>query len=154
MTIQEKKEWLGRYRSGLARIEQLRERRARVQSAGEKITVSYSKTPGGGSGGDKIQLAVEHIAEIDAEIKELQKELPKWKKAANKAIEKIANADHRRLMQYYYVECLPSALAARTAGYQPRYAREIRTRIIGKMKITPPTASPRRPPVCDILSLK
>lgn len=130
MTHEEKKKWLSRFRDGHIQLERLKEQRARADSFGKKITVSYGGMPGGGGGADKIQLSVERKAEIDEEIARIRQNLPAWEREAAKAIAAIQNPDHRRVMWYYYIERLTWAETAQLSGYGQRYVRDIRDKVV------------------------
>lgn len=115
-----KKDW-EQVRANEKRRVRLMEARARAVSYGYKTTTSFSKAPGGGGMTNKIPAAVERVAEIDAELAELKQERPALEREIGAALQDIPNPDYRRVMRYYYLECLSGAQAAQLAGYSLRW---------------------------------
>lgn len=119
-----KKEW-EQVRANEKRRVRLMEARAKAVSYGYKTTTSFSKAPGGGGMINKIPASVERVAEIDAELAELKQLRPALEREIGVAIQQVENPDYRRVMRYYYLDCLTGAQAAQLAGYSLRWFRRI-----------------------------
>ncbi len=134
MTAEDKKAWLGRYRAGRMQLNRLREQRARVKSFGERVTVRANAAASGGGTSDRVQLAIERMSQIDMEIADILNQLPTWEREAGAAISALENVDHRRIMAYYYIECLSWYDVAELSGYYIRHVMRLHKNILSKIE--------------------
>ena len=93
MTNQEKKEYLRRYRESELEIKRLQDELIRCQALATKITPTISDTPGG-HGGDRLQAAVDRIAEIELQI---DVEIGIWKQLRSDILDAISAVEDYRL---------------------------------------------------------
>ena len=106
MTNGEKKAVLSQYRAIERRINRLKGEKAAWADKAMAATSSFSDTPRGGRGGDKIQGAVEKIMEIE---EKLDREIDAQVDLRNRieaAVERLEDGNLRDVMWYRYIDGL------------------------------------------------
>ncbi len=104
MTNSEKKAYLRQYGDNEREIRRLEEELARWESRAEKVTASYSLAPARGGEGDKVQLAVEHIAEIKAMLYDRLTDATELRRSIQAAINSTGNGRLKNLLEYRYID--------------------------------------------------
>ena len=105
MTNQEKKRWLSEYRRLEMLCDALIDERNRWMSRAEKVTLDYADMPRC-SGEDRIQTAVDHLAEIDAQIGREIKTIEYRRAATVEAIQSVGDSKLRTLLRLRYIDGL------------------------------------------------
>ena len=106
MTIQEKKEFLSRYREILAEEKDIREEIAYWESRAQKVTASWSAVPGGGKGSDKVQTGAIKVAERRDSLMSKIEELAAVRAEIERAIGTVQDDTQRRLLRRKYINGL------------------------------------------------
>ena len=106
MTIQEKKEFLSRYREILAEEKDIREEIAYWESKAQKVTASWSAVPGGGKGSDKVQTGAIKVAELRDSLMGKIEELATVRAEIERAIGTVQDDTQRRLLRKKYIKGL------------------------------------------------
>ncbi len=104
MNNAEKKAFLRRYRDNEREIKRLEEEIARWESRAEKVTASYSLAPAHGSDGDKVQVAVDNIAEVKAMLYDRLTDATELRRSIQAAIDTVEDARLRNLLEYRYID--------------------------------------------------
>ena len=104
MTIQEKKEFLSRYREILAEEKDIREEIAYWESRAQKVTASWSAVPGGGKGSDKVQTGAIKVAELRDSLMGKIEELAAVRAEIERAIGTVQDDTQRRLLRLRYIK--------------------------------------------------
>ena len=100
----EKKAFLRRYGDNERDIKRLEEEIARWKSRSEKVTTSYSMVPAHGEGIDKVQMAVENIAEVKAMLYDRLIDATELRHRIQTAIVSVNDGRLRNLLEYRYIE--------------------------------------------------
>ena len=93
MTNQEKKAYLRRYRESELEINRLQDELIRCRALATRITPTISDTLGG-HGGDRLQAAVDKIAEVESQI---DVEINAWKQLRSDILDAISKVEDYRL---------------------------------------------------------
>lgn len=104
MTNQEKKKWLLEYRKLDQDIERDMEELQRLKSRAEKITSSVSDMPKGGNQGDRLQLAVDRICELEERLNGKIDAAVKRRKEMEAAIITVEDRTLQLLLRYRYID--------------------------------------------------
>ena len=104
MTIQEKKEFLSRYREILAEEKDIREEIAYWESRAQKVTASWSVVPGGGKGSDKVQTGAIKVAELRDSLMGKIEQLAAVRAEIERAIGTVQADTQRRLLRLRYIK--------------------------------------------------
>ena len=134
MDYTQKLDWISRYRKNRLRLAVLKQKKERIASFAERTTTSYSFAPGG-SGEDRVQIAIERQEEVDLEIAHIEAVMPEQKKEILFALRQVDNENHRKVLYYFYVVCLNWMDVADLTGYGTRYVKDIRSRIIHQLEL-------------------
>lgn len=105
MTNQEKKRWLMEYRRLEALCDALIDERNRWMSRAAKVTPTYTDMPRS-TGSDRVQTAVDHIMEIDAQIGREIEAIECRRAETVKAIRTVGDARLRSLLKLRYIDGL------------------------------------------------
>ena len=104
MTNQEKKEFLGRYRSAGEEVQRLGEEIAQWESRAATVTTRYGVGPRAGGSEDRLQAAVEHIDELRDELsRELERQLA-LRREIEAALGNLPDERLRQLLRYRYIQ--------------------------------------------------
>ncbi len=104
MTNSEKKAFLRRYGDNEREIKRLEEEITRWESRAEKVTASYSLAPAHGADGDKVQVAVDNIAEVRAMLYDRLTDATELRRSIQAAIDTVEDARLRNLLAYRYID--------------------------------------------------
>ena len=104
MNNTEKKAFLRRYGDNECEIKRLEEEIARWESRAEKVTASYSLAPAHGADGDKVQVAVDNIAEVKAMLYDRLTDATELRRSIQAAIDTVEDARLRNLLEYRYID--------------------------------------------------
>lgn len=106
MTNSEKKAFLRRYGDNEREIKRLEEEITRWESRAEKVTASYSLAPAHGADGDKVQVAVDNIAEVKAMLYDRLTDATELRRGIQAAIDTVEDGRLRNLLEYRYIDGL------------------------------------------------
>ncbi len=106
MTNSEKKAFLRRYGDNEREIKRLEDELTRWESRAEKVTASYSLAPAHGADGDKVQVAVDNIAEVRAMLYDRLTDATELRRSIQAAIDTVEDARLRNLLEYRYIDGL------------------------------------------------
>lgn len=134
MTNQEKKQWLMEYRRLEAACDALIDERTRWMSRAAKVTPTYTDLPRA-PGGDRIQTAVDHIAEIDAQIGREIEEIERRRADTIEAIRGVADARLRTLLKLRYIDGLTFEEVAVRMHYSWRQICNLHGKALEQIKI-------------------
>lgn len=102
MTNQQKKQFLQAYRFAEQESKRLQLEVERWMSKATAVTPCYGGT-GGGSGDDKIQGAIDHILELQAELAEALEVQMRLRREVLEAIHTIGDPRLETMMKYRYI---------------------------------------------------
>lgn len=125
MTNQEKKEELNKYLEAEAQSARLTGEIARLYSKAEKTTATLSMVPGGGSGENKIEAAVEAIEALAVELGEKQLKATRIRRDIEDAIAAVPDERLRRLLRYRYIDGMKWERIAGVMGYEQRHVTRL-----------------------------
>lgn len=97
---------LREYRNTLREIERIEDELAIWQARAEKCTTSFSTAPGGGSDGDKIQVAVEQMDAIREKLNARLFKLTEARDTAERIIKSVSDLRLRLILEYRYIDGL------------------------------------------------
>lgn len=141
MTNGEKKAVLSQYRAIERRINRLKGEKAAWADKAMAATSSFSDTPRGGRGGDKIQGAVEKIMEIE---EKLDREIDAQVDLRNRieaAVERLESEKLRDIVRYKYIDGFKFEKIAATMHLDPRWVRRLHNRALNILTLeSPPTS--------------
>lgn len=115
-----KKQILQSYGITLRRIERLEEEAELWRARAEKCTVSFSAAPCG-NGDDRIQSAIEKIAEIEEKILQNISDAAELRSRIEKAISDVEDKRLALLLEYKYIDGLPFERVAEKMNYTARH---------------------------------
>ncbi len=118
MNNAEKKAFLRRYGDNEREIKRLEEEIARWESRAEKVTASYSLAPAHGADGDKVQVAVDNIAEVKAMLYDRLTDATELRRGIQAAIDTVDDARLRNLLEYRYIDGLAWPKVAHRLNYE------------------------------------
>lgn len=135
MTSQEKIEFLGRYKTISRRIDRLLDERAEWLARATKITPTLSDMPKGGEQPNKIQLAVEKMAEIENEVNAEIDSAQKTKMEIMAAIKTVGNENLRNVLELRYISGKKWEQIAVEMNYDYRYVLKLHGRALQIVKV-------------------
>lgn len=135
MTIQEKKEFLSRYREILAEEKDIREEIAYWESRAQKVTTSWSAVPGGGKGSDKVQTGAIKVAELRDSLMGKIEELAAVRAEIERAIGTVQDDTQRRLLRLRYIKGMTWEKVAIEMNYTYQWVCELHGRALKKVEI-------------------
>ena len=135
MTIQEKKEFLSRYREILAEEKDIREEITYWESRAQKVTASWSAVPGGGKGSDKVQTGAIKVAELRDSLMGKIEELAAVRAEIERAIGTVQDDTQRRLLRLRYIKGMNWEKVAIEMNYTYQWVWELHGRALKKMEI-------------------
>lgn len=106
MTNAEKKAFLRQYGDNEREIARLEEELARWESRAQKVTTSYSLAPAHDVDGDKVQVAIDNIAEVKAMLYDRLTDATELRRGIQAAIDSVEDGRLRNLLVYRYIEGL------------------------------------------------
>lgn len=136
MTIQEKKEFLSRYREILAEEKDIREEITYWESRAQKVTASWSAVPGGGKGSDKVQTGAIKVAELRDSLMGKIEELAAVRTEIERAIGTVQDDTQRRLLRMRYIKGMTLQQIAVEMNYSWRHIFRIHGKALLACKIT------------------
>ncbi len=134
MTNNAKKTFLSRYGNNEREIKRLEEDIACWKSRAERVTASYSLTPGHG-GGDKIQTAVENVIEVHAMLYDKLIDAAELRKGIQVAIDTVQDARLRTLLEYRYIDGRKWEHIADDLSIDFRHTLRLHCRALTQMKL-------------------
>ena len=137
MTNQDKKAYLRGYLEAGREIDRLQEELARCQSLAAKITPTISDVPGG-HGENRLQTAVEKIAELENQI---AAKIDEWRAARDKIVEVINTVEDYRLRSILlqrYVQGKTFEQIAVSMHYDYRWITRLHGRALQKLTLESP----------------
>ncbi len=106
MTNSEKKAWLGQYRANEREIDRLTEEIQRWGSLATKMGTGFSSVPRSARQGDRVQISVEKITELQAEICDKVDKRVALRREIEQAIAAVKDGVLRLLLAYRYIDGL------------------------------------------------
>lgn len=103
MTSQEKKAYLSKYKFLDNAINQKLEECEKWRAMAEKITPTLSDMPKSQSGANRIETAVEHIAQLEEEINKKVDELVRIRRNIEDSLQSVKDDTLRNLLEYRYI---------------------------------------------------
>lgn len=134
MTYEDKIKYLRRYRNAICEINRLEDEIAKWRSLAEKVTASLALAPGG-STGDRIPSAVEHIEECIAKRERELSALCVLRDEIGKAIDTVADDRLARLLKLKYIDNLRIEEIAEQEHIDFRWAQKLLRRGVEKMAV-------------------
>lgn len=135
MTNQEKKKWLLEYRKLEQNIERDMEELQRLESRAEKITSMVSDMPKGGNQGDRLQLAVDRICELEERLNGKIDAAVKRRKEMEAAITTVEDKTLQLLLQYRYIDGMTWEQIAVKMNYDYRWTLRLHGRALTRLTI-------------------
>lgn len=134
MTYEDKIKYLRRYRNAICEINRLEDEIVKWRSLAEKVTASLALAPGG-STGDRIPSAVEHIEQCIAKRERELSALCVLRDQIGKAIETVADERLARLLRLRYIDNLRIEEIAEQEHIDFRWTQKLLRRGIEKMAV-------------------
>lgn len=135
MTNKDKKKWLLEYRKLDQDIERDMEELQRWKSRAEKITSSVSDMPKGGNQGDRLQLAVDRICELEERLNGKIDAAVKRRKEIEAAIATVEDRTLQLLLQYRYIDGMTWEQIAVKMNYDYRWTLRLHGRALTRLTI-------------------
>lgn len=135
MTNSAKKAFLSRYGNNEREIKRLEEDIACWQSRAERVTASYSLTPGRGHDGDRMQTAVENIFEVHAMLYDRLIDAAELRKGIQTAIDTVQDERLRTLLEYRYIDGRKWESIADDLSIDFRHTLRLHCRALTQVKI-------------------
>ena len=135
MTNKDKKKWLLEYRKLDQDIERDMEELQRLKSRAEKITSSVSDIPKGESQGDRIQLAVDRICELEERLNGKIDAAVKRRKEMEAAITTVEDRTLQLLLRYRYIDGMTWEQIAVKMNYDYRWTLRLHGRALTRLTI-------------------
>ncbi len=130
MNNAEKKAYLRRYGDNEREIKRLEEEIARWESRAEKVTASYSLAPAHGADGDKVQVAIDNIAEVKAMLYDRLTDATELRRSIQVAIDTVEDGRLRNLLEYRYIDGMTFERIAVNENFSWRHAKRLSARAI------------------------
>lgn len=135
MTNKDKKKWLLEYRKLDQDIERDMEELQRWKSRAEKITSSVSDMPKGGNQGDRLQLAVDRICELEERLNGKIDAAVKRRKEMEAAIATVEDRTLQLLLRYRYIDGMTWEQIAVKMNYDYRWTLRLHERALTRLTI-------------------
>ncbi len=135
MTNKDKKKWLLEYRKLDQDIERDMEELQRWKSRAEKITSSVSDMPKGGNQGDRLQLAVDRICELEERLNGKIDAAVKRRKEMEAAIATVEDRTLQLLLRYRYIDGMTWEQIAVKMNYDYRWTLRLHGRALTRLTI-------------------
>lgn len=135
MTNQEKKKWLLEYRKLDQDIERDMEELQRLKSRAEKITSSVSGMPKGGNQGDRLQLAVDRICELEERLNGKIDAAVKRRKEMEAAITTVEDRTLQLILRYKYIDDMHWDEIAEKIHYSFRHTTKLHGKALTQIKM-------------------
>lgn len=135
MTNKDKKKWLLEYRKLDQDIERDMEELQRWKSRAEKITSSVSDMPKGGNQGDRLQLAVDRICELEERLNGKIDAAVKRRKEMEAAIATVEDRTLQLLLRYRYIDGMTWEQIAVKMNYDYRWILRLHGRALTRLTI-------------------
>ena len=101
----------------------------------EKITPSISDLPKGNSGENKIEIAVEHISQLEGKISRDIDRLAYLRESIEKSIDAVPDITFRLLLKYRYIHGMTWEEIAVKMGYNYRWILRLHGRALTQLAI-------------------
>ncbi|MBE6826375.1 MAG: hypothetical protein E7511_05780 [Ruminococcus sp.] len=132
-----KKEWLNRgYPLRMKLLGKYAVRRERVARA-EYSGIQYDKTGSGGHSGNAMQAKLDSIADVEAEIAQLEQELDAVEAEVEQAIRSVGDDTLRSILEQHYLGYLSFARIGREIGYGKENMIKLHKKALDAVKSTP-----------------
>ena len=135
MTSEEKKAILLEYRRLDARINRAIAEQQRWRDLAIRITPVYSGMPRGGGSGDKLLDAVQHIADMEAEIDREIDRLVSLRQMIEASIAAVQDERLRDILRYRYIDGMTWERIAVTMDFTYQWVCELHGRALQKIEI-------------------
>jgi DNA-directed RNA polymerase specialized sigma subunit len=135
MTSQEKKEQLQKYKEAEREAVRLEEEIARWYSQAERTTTVLQKAPGGGTGGDRLQSAVEEIDGLLCQLGDKRAESVRIRRKIEDAIANVSDGRQRQLLRYRYIEGMTWTKTAVNLGVDERWVYRLHGQALSNLTI-------------------
>ena len=140
MELEEKKQWLGRYRECDMRIRALEEDLQKWQERAQSVTKPLSDMPKGNNGKNSLEEAIGHIFDIGQEINETIMEARDIKAEIEKVIDEVDNGVYRTLLRLRYIHLKKWEWIAVEMNYDYYHVRKyLHTKALKCIKLPPNT---------------
>ena len=141
MTSQDKKRWLGRYKSIKRRIASKLDERERLRSLETKITPTLSDMPKGGESSNKIEIMTERIDEIEQQISEELQSLANTRAEIEMAIQGVDKETYRELLERRYIAGERWEEISVDMSYDYRWVLRLHGKALSKIEVKEATKS-------------
>lgn len=139
MAHEEKKQYLKQYRMLETQINRAIAEKAKWMDLATNISPVLSDMPHGEGGSDKVLDAVQHIANIDAELDREIDKLIDLRMEIDACIARIPDRKLRNVLRTVYIDGKTIAEAAEQTGYSDRHMRRILSRALDVLVCPPLT---------------
>jgi len=135
MTNQEKKQYLRRYQTINADINQMCEELSEWRTKATKITPTISDMPKSDGGENRLQGAVDHIVEIESKINARIDELVQAREEVMQVIEAVDDPKLRLILKHRYINGGKWEQIAVDLGYDYRWLLRLHGQALNKLTI-------------------
>lgn len=135
MTIDDKKQWLGRYREAEERIQSLELELRTWYERAESITKPLSDMPQGGKGKNPLEEAVLHIWEIGEEINTEIVQMQQVRREIKEVINSVEDSRCRSVLRFIYLNFEHLERVANQVGYCERHVKRYYNRALELVEI-------------------
>ncbi len=130
--------YLSRYRYADLRIQRKCEELSLWRQRALQITPAYSELPGGRTGRDKVQTAVDHICEIEEEINREIDAFVEIREEIQEAIRSVKDPILETLLEYRYMDGLTWEELAEKMHYSYQWVCSLHNKALKRISIPAP----------------
>lgn len=134
MTNQEKKRYLGRYRTLNREIDRLMAEKSEWRARAERITPSYTGMPASGAHDSRLTLAVEKIVELEGKINQEIDRLVTLREEIERSIAGLPDESLQLLLRYRYIQGYTWERIAVEMNYGYQWACKLHGRALELLK--------------------
>lgn len=135
MTTKEKVEYLQGYRDTAHRMLALTQELEWWETDATRVTAILSDMPGGGSGGDRLQRAVEEIVEIEDWLQEALEQCIRQRREIERAVAGVEDQRLQTILRLKYINGKALCQIAETMFLEYRWVKRLHGQAIKQLEI-------------------